>query len=139
MLRRLLLYWLPIAVWMLVIIGLSSQSNLPARTDPVTGERIGTTYSLAKAWHVFEYSVLGLLMFRAMHASGGGLELRRSHAATLAIAACLTFAGLDELRQSFVPKREASIYDVALDALAASVAVFICTLWLQTRRRVHAA
>jgi VanZ family protein len=137
--RRFLLYWLPIAVWMLVIIGLSSQSNLPSRTDPATGERIGTTYSLAKAWHVFEYSVLGLLMFRALHSSGGGLGLRRSHAAILSIAACFTFAGLDELRQSFVPKREASIFDVALDALAASVAVFGRTLWSQTRRRVRAA
>jgi VanZ family protein len=124
---------------MFVIIGLSSQSDLPTRTDPATGERIGTTYSLAKAWHVFEYAVLGLLLFRATHSSGGGLRLRPAHAALLSIGACLAFAGLDELRQSFVPRREASIYDVALDVLAASAAVFGCKMWLQTRRRVRAS
>lgn len=138
MLRRLAFYWLPIVVWMFVIIGLSSQSELPGRTDPTTGERIASTYSAAKAWHVVEYSVLGLLLFRALHASGGGVGLRPMWAAALSVLACLAFAGLDELRQSFVPRREASIYDVVLDTVAASIAVGACALWRQSRERVRA-
>ena len=134
LLRRLALYWVPIAVWMFIIIGLSSQSQLPGRTDPTTGERISSTYSLAKAWHVVEFSVLALLFFRALYSPGGGIGLRPGYAATLAVLACLAFGGLDELRQSFVPMREASIYDVLLDTAAASIAVITCMLWLQSRR-----
>ena len=135
--RRLVLFWLPIVVWMLLIIALSSQSNLPTRTDPTTGERIGSTYSLAKAWHVVEYSVLALLLFRALHLAGGGIGLRPTSAAMLSILTCMAFAGLDELRQSFVPRREASISDVVLDTVAASIAVSVCVLWRQTRDRVR--
>jgi hypothetical protein len=136
--RRLVLFWLPIVLWMLIIMGLSSQSNLPARTDPTTGERIGPTYSAAKVWHVVEYSVLALLVFRALHTSGGGIGLRPTSAAALAVITCLAFAGMDELRQSFVPKREASIFDVVLDTVAASIAVVVCVLWRQSRARVGA-
>jgi VanZ family protein len=135
--RRLVLFWLPVVIWMIVIIGLSSQSDLPSRTDPTTGERIGSTYSVAKAWHVVEYSVLALLLFRALHTSGGGIGLRPGTAAAISVLTCLAFAGLDELRQSFVPKREASIYDVVLDTLAASIAVTVCALWRQSRQRIR--
>jgi VanZ family protein len=138
LLRRFALYWLPIVIWMAVILGLSSQSNLPARTDPNTGERIGTTYSLAKTWHVIEYAALGLLIFRASHSAGGGLRLRPGRAALISVAVCLTFAGLDELRQSFVPRREASIIDVLLDGSAATIAVIACVVWLQSRGRLRA-
>jgi VanZ family protein len=138
LLRRLTLYWLPILLWMALIIGLSSQSDLPGRNDPRTGERIPSSYPVAKAWHITEFSVLALLIFRALHSQTGGIGLRPAQAATLSVVACLTFAGLDELRQSFVPKREASVYDVLLDTTAACVAMVALTLWLRASRRVGA-
>ncbi|MFN0070864.1 MAG: VanZ family protein [Chloroflexota bacterium] len=137
LLRRVAYYWLPVVLWMAVILGLSSQSNLPQRTDPSTGERIGATYSLAKTWHVIEYSLLSLLIFRAAHGHGGGLKLRPARAAGFAVVTCLVFAGLDELRQSFVPRREASINDVLLDTAAAFIAAAACAMWIQSRGRAR--
>jgi VanZ family protein len=138
LLRRLILYWLPVVLWMTLIIGLSSQSDLPGRNDPRTGDRLPSSYPISKAWHVTEFSVLALLIFRASYSQGGGLALGRAQAATASVLVCLAFAGLDELRQSFVPKREASIYDVLLDTTAASIAMLALLILLRTRGRVQA-
>lgn len=120
---------------MAVILVLSSQSNLPARTDPATGERIGATYSLAKIWHVIEYSILTLLVLRATHGKGGALNLRPPRAAMFAVLVATTFAALDEFRQSFVPNRKASYNDVILDAAAAIIVALIFLAWAQARIR----
>src|SRR3712207_1649192 len=98
--------WLPVLLWMALILGLSGQSNLPARQNPATGEVIRSTYTLAKLAHVVEYGVLGLLLLRATMLSGGGPGLRFASAAVWTVAATTLFGGLDELRQSLVPNRE---------------------------------
>lgn len=129
MMRRiggLLLAWLPVLFWMALIIALSSRSDLPIRTNPQTGETIKTTFTLAKLAHVFEYSVLALLLLRALMTQGGGLGLSLAPSIVATVLAAAVFGGLDEWRQSLVPNREPRLADVALDtasALAASVCV----------------
>jgi VanZ family protein len=122
--RAALLYWLPILIWMAVIIGLSSQSTLPKRNDPITGDPIPSMYPVAKAWHAFEYSVLSLLLYRAFRSREAGIGLTPLRAAFAAAAVCFAFGGLDEFRQSFGPRREASMYDVMLDGTAGTIAAF---------------
>lgn len=122
--RAAIVYWLPVLIWMAVIIGLSSQSTLPKRNDPITGEPIPAMYPVAKAWHAFEYGLLSLLVYRAVRSRHAGFGLPPVRAALMAAAVCFAFGGLDEFRQSFVPRREASLFDVLIDGTAGSVAVF---------------
>lgn len=135
-LGRLLWAWAPVLLWMALILSLSSRSDLPIRTNPQTGETIRTTFTLAKLAHVFEYSVLALLLLRALMTEAGGLRLSLKQANIVTVLASAVFGGLDELRQSLVPNREPRLTDVALDtvsALAACLAV-AGLFWLRRSR-----
>ncbi len=115
--------WLPVLLWMALILGLSGQSNLPARQNPATGEVIRSTYTLAKLAHVVEYGVLALLFLRATTMPRGGLGLSFQTAAVVTVAAATLFGAIDELRQSLVPNREPRIGDVLIDGAGALAAV----------------
>ncbi len=117
--------WLPVLAWMAMILSLSGQSDLPARVNPQTGETIRSTYTLAKAAHVVEYSVLALLLLRALLGSAGGLQWPWGRAIVATVLIAAIFGGLDELRQSLVPNREPRLTDVALDTAAALVATLV--------------
>jgi VanZ family protein len=84
---------------------------------------------IRKCAHVFEYSVLSLLLFRALRAPRRGWHLRWG--ATALILAAL-FATSDEIHQVFVPGRGASAYDVMLDTAAAAAMQY--AIWLRLRR-----
>lgn len=130
---RLAWYWLPVLLWMALILGLSGRSEFPPRTNPATGEVIPTTYTVAKIAHVVEYGVLGALLLRAATASGGGLGLAPARAAVWVVLAATAFGIGDELRQSFVPNREPRLADVAIDGLSALSAVVLITVWRRLR------
>jgi VanZ family protein len=112
-------HWLPVLVWMALILVLSGRSDLPVRSNPVTGEVAHTTYWSAKVAHVVEYAVLGGLLFRAATARGGGFRLAPLPATVGVVAAATIFGAVDELRQSFVPGREPRLSDVVLDGASA--------------------
>ena len=120
--------WLPVLAWMALILTLSSQSNLPSRENPVTGEVIRSTYTLAKLAHVVEYAVLALLILRAATTSKGGIGLNFLTAAIWTVTVATLFGAADELRQSFVPNREPSFGDVLIDGTSALTAVCVASL-----------
>lgn len=120
--------WLPVLAWMALILTLSSQSNVPARENPVTGEVIRSTYTLAKLAHVVEYAVLALLLLRATTSPLGGIRLGFVVAALWSIVAATLFGAADELRQSFVPNREPSFGDVLIDGASALAAVCVASV-----------
>ena len=68
-------------------------------------------FLIRKAAHVFEYAVLAILWRRA---TGGTWS---------ALALAVLTASLDEFRQSFIPTRTGSVYDVLLDGTGAAVAL----------------
>lgn len=70
---------------------------------------------IRKCAHLTEYAVLAALLFRALRQS----QEQLARAAARAFIIAVIFASLDEFHQSFVPSREASPYDVALDAVGA--------------------
>jgi VanZ family protein len=84
---------------------------------------------IRKCAHVFEYSVLSVLLFRAVRAPHRGWQFR--WAATAVILAAL-FATSDEIHQVFVPGRGPSVYDVMLDTSAATAMQLL--IWLSLRR-----
>lgn len=83
---------------------------------------------IRKCAHVFEYSVLSALLFRAVRGPGRGWQFR--WAATALILATL-FAASDEIHQVFVPGRGPSIYDVMLDTAAAAALQLLIWTWLR--------
>ena len=124
-LRRFLVYWLPVLLWMTMILLLSSRSDLGRQASAATGDAIRSTTALAKTAHVVEYSVLAMLLFRAATASGGGLGMSPARAAVWSVVAATTFGAADEFRQSFVPNREPRLSDIALDGVSALGAVAV--------------
>ena len=132
-LGRLLWAWLPVLIWMAFILSLSSQSDVPIRTNPQTGETIRATFTMAKLAHVVEYSVLALLLLRALMTRAGSLNLSLIPAIIVTVLAAAIFGGLDELRQSLVPNREPRLTDVALDTVSALAACLAVAGWLRVR------
>jgi VanZ family protein len=104
-----------------VIFILSSQSTLPA---------VGFAWE-DKLLHVVAYAGLGVLALGAFH---GGLRDLLTPGATLgAVALTVAYGVVDELHQSTVSGRVASVSDAAADAVGAVVAIPIY-LWIASRR-----
>lgn len=87
-------------------------------------------FVIRKAGHFSEYAVMGLLAARAFSASAK--EFLRQHWWLVSFTTLFAYALLDELHQSFVPERTASIYDSAIDVIGGITALFVFKLW---RRR----
>ncbi len=87
-------------------------------------------FVIRKAGHFSEYAVMGLLAARAFSTSAK--EFLRQHWWLVSFITLLAYALLDELHQSFVPERTASIYDSAIDVIGGITALFVYKLW---RRR----
>jgi VanZ family protein len=119
---RLAASWLPPLAWMAIIFAFSAQhggGHLP--TSEVVLRKLG---------HVTGYLVLTLLLLRALRRSG------LSGAVPVAMAAALAYAASDEWHQSFVPGREATPRDVAIDGIGIGGAALAGT---RTRLRELAA
>jgi hypothetical protein len=123
--------WLPVLLWMVVILFLSGQSEIPPRTNPATGETVRATYTAAKLAHILEYGVLGALLLRALRSTTGGLGLAPTRGALWSVLAAAAFGAADELWQAFVPNRSPSVIDVVIDGTSALACV---TVWLAWQR-----
>jgi VanZ family protein len=98
-----------------VIFIFSAQPSLPSLPF-ATADTI-----LKKAGHFTEYAVLAALSARACSA---GRPLRRGDL-WRALLLALFYAASDELHQSFVPGRTASLFDWLVDALGAGLALLV--------------
>lgn len=87
-------------------------------------------FVIRKTGHFTEYAVMGLLAARAYSTSAK--EFLEQHWWLVSFITLLAYALLDELHQSFVPERTASIYDSAIDVIGGITALFVFSLW---RRR----
>ena len=103
---RALSLWLPVVAWAGLIFALSSIPDL--------GTGLGTwDLVLRKLAHAAEFAVLGFLLLRAL-----GRE-------TVALALGIAYAASDELHQHFVPGRQGSVLDVALDSVGVAAGVYV--------------
>lgn len=97
--------------WMIVIFVLSAQSTLP-RTG---GFPVDVA---AVAGHVVAYAVLATLLRIAL-----GEPYRDRRADLIAVGLATLYGLTDEWHQSFVPGRDASAFDLAVDAVGAVAGV----------------
>ena len=91
---------------------------------------------IRKLAHVTEFGLFSITVFHGIRGGRSGWRFRWA-LATLAIA--VTYAGLDEWHQSFVPLREARARDVAIDALGALLAQVLVWAYANWRRLHRAA
>jgi VanZ family protein len=109
---RLASAWLPVVVWAGLIFTLSSIPDLGTGLG-------GWDLVLRKAAHVAEFAVLGALLYRALSVSGQPFGNGRAAAWAWLVGAA--YAASDELHQHFVPGRQASALDLAIDAAGVAV------------------
>jgi len=98
--------WLPLIVWIVMIFGLSSIPGLssddlrfPAGSDKIV--------------HFIEYAIFAMLYYRGL--SYGGVRIRWS-IVIIVILSGIAFAALDEMYQSYIPRRDSSLYDLVMDS-----------------------
>jgi len=101
--RKFLIYWLPVLLYVTVILTLSAQ---PYLQNPLK------FHNSDKLCHLLEYGGLGILLARALR---GTMRLR---------VGSLIGAG-DEYFQSFVPGRDSSVFDWMADTLGVMLAQVI--------------
>jgi VanZ family protein len=114
--RSLLLFWLPVAVYMAAIFYFSSLHQAPLPAD------VSDKYA-----HALAYAGLGLLTTRA---SARGLPARITwRIALTAVAIATAYGASDEFHQRFVAGRSADIRDLYADMTGAALATAACWLW----------
>jgi VanZ family protein len=109
-----------VVLWAAVIFLLSAR---PGSDFP----RLG--FEVQKGFHVAEYALLALLLFRAL--SGHDLPPWRASLGAWVLA--VLYAGSDELHQLFVSTRNGNIVDVGIDAVGAVIGIAFARLVQVTR------
>jgi VanZ family protein len=116
--------WALVLAWMGVIFYLSSRSELP-RPEGISAsiEAIGG--------HLTAYGVLALLVSFALADTGISSSRRSVYAVLFAVLYGLS----DEFHQSFVPRRDPALFDIAIDAIGAITALAAWSLLVRWRIR----
>ncbi len=115
-----ILYWLPVIAWMTLIFALSHISDVDSVRREGPFAWIPPELKSPGFVHTVEFFVLAALVYRllASYRAFTGLYLLGG-ALLIAVGYGLT----DEFHQSFVPGRTATLGDVAIDALGATLGV----------------
>lgn len=145
--RKGLLAYTPLFVWVIVILGLGSGIGSMEETSrfvrpllhflfPSASEETYVLYHaiIRKCAHVFEYSVLSFLAYRAFSLTLRPIFL--TFPASLSVV--LVIASIDEFRQSFLESRTSSTYDVLLDVISAALTLFIIWTFVRVQRTSQA-
>ena len=112
--RAFLTLWGPFLAALAVVFCLSSMSEVP-----------GAHYVWDKLLHTFGYAGIGILALRAFHGGFVRPQLKPTLYAALTVIA---WGMSDEYHQSFVPGRDASVWDVLADAVGFTLGVLMMTI-----------
>lgn len=121
--RETLFLWLLVVVWAGLIFYLSSRQGLAIGEGAID-------FWTRKPAHIAEYTILFLLVFRAIKGSFGSLWRQRElyfGAGTLTFLYAIT----DEIHQSFVSTRSGKVEDLGFDLLG----IFLGTALIHFYRR----
>ena len=106
--KKILIYWLPPVLWMVLIFTLSSRQRIGI------SEVYVVNFIVFKILHMIEYALLYFLFFRAIYSQ---FSHHKTFAFLFAGIATLLFAISDELHQTAVPSREGTLRDVGIDTI----------------------
>lgn len=112
--REILVAYIPPMIWAGMIFLFSSQSSLPGfEESPID-------FIFKKTAHIFVYLILYLLLKRAAEITVNKKSTKVQ--LFLPILLCLVYATSDELHQSLVPGRYATLRDVGYDMFGVGIA-----------------
>ena len=103
-------YWLPVIIYAILIFYLSSLTSEDLPSLFVGQDIIG---------HLAEYIIFALLLSRALKASNPKVSYNQLILWVCVIA--IIYAASDEFHQSFVSGRDASSFDLLLDAIGSQI------------------
>jgi VanZ family protein len=139
--RRFLVNWLPVLVWLGVIFFGSTDLMSAEHTSrfivpflrwlkpDISPETLASIHFIVrKCAHVSEYAVLALLLFRAAICVTNLKRSPRIFYASVWIG-CVFVAATDELHQAFVASRGASANDVMVDSAGALLGLLIAVVF----------
>jgi len=112
--KRILKFWFPLILWMLVIFSFSSFPTTK------TSQIYWQDFVVKKLAHITEYAILTILLYRALINS----NVNKKKAAILSIILAVLYGASDEFHQSFTPGREPRIRDVLFDAFGSILSVY---------------
>lgn len=113
--QQFLVYWFPVAIYAFLIYMVSAWSQPPLPSIEIP--------SIDKLFHFIEYLILGYLLRRAL--TNQANKFWKRYAAIFAVIFTLLYGVSDEIHQSFVPEREAELFDLFSDGLGGVVAQII--------------
>ena len=116
--KRFFRLWSPLIIYMAFMWFLSSQSGDRIQLVPIP--------FLDKVLHFLEYLIFGFLVARVISLPEARKDRIRLLISVVVIA--LIWGAIDELHQSFVPLRDANIFDLIADCIGAGVGQFFCKL-----------
>ncbi len=117
--RQFVRYWLPVIVYALLIVSLSS---FPIRLRHVPFRHYD------KVFHFVEYGIYTGLWYRALRMTTRLPLYGWGWTGGVAFLICSVFGAGDELYQAFTPYRVSDIYDVAANASGAFAAVSLAVV-----------
>jgi VanZ family protein len=115
---------MPALAWMAVIFVMSSRSSVPQ--SPVVPSAL-----FAAVGHLFAYALLAVLLARALEYDIESIVRRYGLAWLLSVA----YGASDEFHQSFVPGRQSTVADVAIDAVGAAIGLLLMFAYLRLMLR----
>jgi len=135
--RALLITWLPVIGLMALMFAFSAQPKHGPPPDaqdvyfsgPMPIFQGNWDAIIKKTSHVAGYGLLALLCLRALRAH----RIASREASALAVLIAVTFGLTDELHQSFVAGRHASVLDVGFDYAGAVAAVLVARFITERR------
>lgn len=148
--RRFLLYWFPVLLWMGVIFFLSTDMGSAAHTSRILEPLLRwlkpdisaaaleqAHFLVRKGGHLSEYALLAILWWRVlMHVHAEGVVRSAWFCALMALFIATAYAATDEYHQTFVASRGASVHDVMIDSCGALLGVVLVLLWHGWRIRL---
>ena len=146
-LRAFCKYWLPVLAWMTLIFSASSDTHSYEHSSRILAPLLRWLFPhisqaavnsivliARKCAHLAEYSVLALLLWRALRPAAKNVPRPWNwRAARLALLIVALYGATDEFHQLFVPTRTAHVTDVLIDT--AGGAAGLLALWLIGRWR----
>jgi VanZ family protein len=108
--KKLLKFYLPLIIWAVVIFSGSSVATPSVSTNSTVD------FAAHKFAHIVEYSILGVLIYRALKQE----KINRKEAVIYAIIIAAFYGFTDEFHQSFTPHRTTRLRDVVIDTIGAT-------------------
>lgn len=146
MMNKTVKYWIPVVLWMSVTLtlstGLFSGDNTSRIITPILKFLIPSISPhqiqllhliIRKSAHITEYFIMSLLLFRAFRRNSTEKHLWRWVLSSVLVFTL--FAVSDEIHQSIVVTRTASIIDVLIDVLGGVIGQCVCIIFYYHRQR----